>query len=364
MKILFRQSALTSGRHFFEKNIRHDLLAVKPSVSWGRARTAQIKCTFAVLHQHENLFFINMSDAGTPPAMDYAASPESPARENAAPTAPAGSSGPNKLFVRPIGYDVSPEAVEEHFSAVGPLSDVQMMRGYAFITFQSADDAARAFDTLANSDLAGNPLQIEFAKERKEDTRGQFRVKILKLPENTAWQDLKDFVRDKTQFAPTFAKVFYDDEAGETIGNLEFSSAEELDKAIEVLNDAEFQDSVLVAEKDTSPFVPRRTGGRGGRGGFRGDFRGGFRDSRGGRGRGGYRGDSRGDYRGESRGDYRGESRGGFRGGRGRGGFRDDGYRGGRGGFRGGRGGYDRGDYGRDNQERDSYVRDRSPTRY
>lgn len=300
------------------------------------------------------------SQAGTPPAQAY--EDNEPAGVAATGSeAPQQPSGQSKLFVRPIGFDVAREQVEDHFSAVGPLFDVQMMRGYAFITYENADDAARALETLSDADFAGNNLQIEFAKEKREDNRGRFRVKVTKLPEHTAWQDFKDFVREKTESSPTFAKVFYDEEAGETVGALEFGSAEELERAIPLLNDADYNGTTLQAEEDTSPFVPPRRAAGGFRGG-RGDFRGGFRGGRGGfrGGRGGY-GDDRGGYRG-GRGGFR-DDRGGFRGGRG--GFRDDrgGFRG-RGG-RGGRGGYDRGDYNRDGgYERDSYVRDRSPTRY
>lgn len=307
-------------------------------------------------------------EATTPPSNDFEA--QSPDMASPQPQAVA-STEPNKLFVRPLGFEVSQEEVEGYFGELGPLIEVQMMRGYAFITYENPEDASRAVDTLSNTELGGQPLQIEFARERKEDTRGQFRVKVTNLPDGTAWQDFKDFVRDKTEFSPTFAKVFRDYDSGDTIGNLEFSSTDELEKAIPLLNEAEFQGAVLVAEEDTSPFVPpsRRGGFRGGRGGgFRGDFRGGrggFRDDRGGfrGGRGGFR-DDRGGFRG-GRGGFR-DDRGGFRGGRG--GFRDDrgGFRGGRGGSRGGRGGYDRGEFrgGREGGDRDSYVRDRSPTRY
>lgn len=310
-------------------------------------------------------------DIGSP-AQEFDASIQdrspSPVAEEAAPEAAAPATEPTKLFVRPFGFETSREQVEAHFSEVGPLVDVQMMRGYAFITYEKSEDASRAIDTLSNTDLGGAPLQIEFARERREDTRGQNRAKVSNLPDGTAWQDFKDFVREKTEASPTFAKVFRNYDTGETVGQLEFGSAEELQKALSVLSNAEFQGAVLAIEEDTSPFVPPRRrefgdfrGGRGGRGGFRGGRdgfrggRGGFRDDRGGfrGGRGGFRG---------GRGGFR-DDRGGFR----DGGFREDrgGFRGGRGGFRGGRGGYDRGEYGdRDNFDRDSYSRDRSPTRY
>ncbi|CUM66352.1 uncharacterized protein PRCAT00004015001 [Priceomyces carsonii] len=268
---------------------------------------------------------------------------------------------PNKIFVRPLGPEVESEQIEAHFSDLGPIVETQLMRGFAFITFESPEDAQRAVDTLNESEFEGEPLQIEFARERKEDTRGQFRVKVSNLPDGTAWQDFKDFVRDKTELAPTFAKVFRNYDTGEIVGALEFGSGEELEKAIPLLNDSEFQGAVLAAEEDTSPFIPPPPR----RGGFRGGFRGsGFRGGRGGYSRGGgFRGGRGGGYRDDFRGGFRG---GGFRGGRG--GYRDDfrggGFRGGRGGFRGGRGGYDR-DFRRDDgYERDTYVRDRSPTRY
>lgn len=279
------------------------------------------------------------------PPQDFEQDTSAPQTEEPKPQAPE---QPNKLFVRPLGFDVEREQVEEHFGELGPLVDVQLMRGYAFITYENPEDASRAVDTLTNTELAGQPLQIEFAREKREDTRGQNRVKVLNLPEGTAWQDFKDFVREKTESSPSFAKVFRDYESGETIGALEFATADELQKAISLLNEAEFQGAILSAEEDTSPFVPpRRDAGRG-RGGFRdGRGRGSFRGGRG--GRGGFRDDFRG-----GRGGFRGGRDGGFRGGR------DGGFRGGRGGFRGGRGGYDRDGYDRG----DSYQRDRSPTRY
>lgn len=237
-----------------------------------------------------------------------------------------------EIFVRPLGYETEPDAVREHFASVGPIANVKKIKTFAYITFESPDAAAAAVETLNGSTFEGQELQVEIARERveREDTRGKYRLKVTQLPEGTAWQDFKDYVRDKTGCSATFAKVFRDYDSGETIGNLEFGSAEDLQKAIPIIDQSDFQGTTISAEEDTSPFVPpppRRGGFRGGRGGF---DRGGFRGGRG----GGFRGD-----------------RGGFRGGRG-------------GGFRGDRGGF-RGDRRDDSYSRDSsYTRDRSPSRY
>ena len=286
-----------------------------------------------------------------------------------------------------LTFLVDHEQIEAHFHDIGPITDVQLMRGFAFVSFEKEEDAKRAVETLDNSEFNGQPIQVEFAREKKEDTRGQFRVRVGNLPDGTAWQDFKDFVREKTELSPTFAKVFRNYETGEVVGALEFGSADELSSAIPLLHESEFQGSLLTAEEDDSPFVPppRRRGGFRGRGGFSrgGGFRGrgGWNDFRGGgfRGRGYFRG---GGFRGRGYGDFRGGFRGGGFRGRGggfRGGFRGDyrdfppgeyrGYRGDyRGDFggeyRGGRGVYDRDMHNDEGFERDSFVRDRSPTRF
>lgn len=252
-----------------------------------------------------------------------------------------------EIFVRPLGYETDPEAVREYFLTAGPISNVKKIKTFAYITFETSEGANAAVETLNGSTFEGQELQVEIARERveREDTRGKYRLKVSKLPEGTAWQDFKDYVRDKTGCSATFAKVYRDYDSGETVGNLEFGSAEDLEKAIPIIDQSDFQGTTIAAEEDTSPFVPPPPR-RGGRGGF-GD-RGGFRGGRGGFGdRGGFRG---------GRGGYGGD-RGGFRGGRG----------GDRGGFRGGRGGYggDRGGRREDSYSRDSsYTRDRSPGRY
>lgn len=288
---------------------------------------------------------------------------------------------------------VDKDTLEQLFVQSGPITEILIYGDVAYITFESSDDAKRASETLSGYDLEGEQINVRLSPVASEDagnnasagsddgsnppppppevtdTRGQFRIKVTNLPDGTAWQDFKDFVRERTLLTPSFAKVFRNYDTNEVVGNLEFSSEDELTTALPLINDSEFQGNVLEAIHDTTPFIPpppRRGGFRGGRGGYRdGGFRGGFRG-----GRGGYRDD----------GGFRG-GRGGFRGGRG--GYRDDGgYRGGRGGFRGGRGGYrddggyrggrgGRGGYrdsyrGRDegNYDRESYTRDRSPTRY
>ncbi|CAI5757235.1 unnamed protein product [Candida verbasci] len=285
-----------------------------------------------------------------------------------------------QLYVRPIDSGVTRDEIEAHFSQAGPVADIKLLEGYAFVTYEDEATSERALNELHNSDLAGQRINVEFARIR--ELRPSFRIKITNLPEPTAWQDIKDYVRDKTELNPQYVKVFKDWTSGLTTCSMSFDTQDDLDKAIPLLDNSEYSGQVISVEEDTSPVPPPRS-----RGGFRGGFRGGRGDFRGGfRGRGGY--NDRGGYRDGYSGGFRGgrggyNDRGGFRGGRGgfdRGGFRGGrgGYndRGGfydRGGFRGGRGGYsdrggsrDDGYQDRPNRydDRSSYNRDRSPTRF
>ena len=102
-----------------------------------------------------------------------------------------------QLFVRPLRNDVTREEVQDHFSRAAPVVEVRLMEGYAFVTFENEDDAKQALELLNDAEFNGEKLQIEFAKERREDTRGKYRLLITNLAEGTAWQDIKDFVREK-----------------------------------------------------------------------------------------------------------------------------------------------------------------------
>ncbi|KAG7889399.1 hypothetical protein KL936_002973 [Ogataea polymorpha] len=220
-----------------------------------------------------------------------------------------------QLFVRPIGPHVTHEEVEEYFSQVGPLKELRLMPGYAFVEYPNPETAEKAFSEFLEKPFAGEPLQIEYAKKKPEYAKkGENRVKVSNLPPTTAWQDFKDFIREEVRLTPTFVRIPPEDP---TICHLEFASREDLESAISQLNGVNYRDTQLVAEEDTSPYIAsasrtigaRRGGYRGGRGFYRGG-RGGYPS----RGRGGFGGPrDYPPYRGPPRGDYGGyPPRGGY----------------------------------------------------
>ncbi|SCU89102.1 LANO_0D03928g1_1 [Lachancea nothofagi CBS 11611] len=281
-----------------------------------------------------------------------------------------------RLFVRPFPFDVQDSELNEIFTPFGPMKEVKILNGFAFVEFEESDSAARAIEEVNGKTFANQPLEVVYSKIQPP----RYRMILKNLPEGVAWQELKDLARENN-LETTFSSVNTREFDG--TGALEFPSEEILEEALQKLNNIEFRGSVISAEKDDNPPPIRRFRG-GDRGGFGGRGRGGFGDRggfRGGRGgfgdRGGFRG-GRGGF--GDRGGFRGGRGGGFRGGRG--GFGDrGGFRGGRGGF-GDRGGFrgrgrgdsfgsSRGSYGaprdeyrgRDGGDFYGSARERSPTR-
>lgn len=232
-----------------------------------------------------------------------------------------------RLFVRPFPFDVQESELNEIFSPFGPMKEVKILNGFAFVEFEEADAASKAVAEVNGKTFANQPLEVVFSKLPAK----RYRLTINNLPEGCSWQDLKDLAREQN-LETSFSSVNTRDFDG--TGALEFPSEEVLADALEKLNNFEYRGSVITVQRDDNPPPIRRGRGgfRGGRGGFRGGYGG-----RGGYGRGGYGGprDSygppRGDY-GAPRGDY-GAPRGDY--------------------------GAPRGDYG----SRDNAPRERSPTR-
>jgi transcription initiation factor TFIID subunit 15 len=252
-----------------------------------------------------------------------------------------------QLFVRPINTQAKHEEVQDFFAESGPLKELRLMPGYAFVEYETSEAAEKAYKELTEKTFQGEPLQVEFAKHKPDYAKkGENRVKVSSLPVPTAWQDFKDFLRETINVQPTFVRIPTEEPS---VCHLEFATKEEMETAINSLNETKFNDVQIVAEEDTSPYIAsasRQIVNRRGRGGFH----------RGGPQRGGY---YRGGFRPMHRGGYGGPGGpggpGGFRGppmnspydsyGPPHGGYRDypprGGYMGGRGGYiPRGRGGY------------------------
>lgn len=78
-----------------------------------------------------------------------------------------GTSPTKQLFVRPIRDDVREDDLIEFFSTAAPVVEVRLMQGYAFVSFQTEDEADAALKKMDGQELNGEQLQVEFAKPKK-----------------------------------------------------------------------------------------------------------------------------------------------------------------------------------------------------
>jgi len=80
------------------------------------------------------------------------------------------------VFAGNLSFDITREQLLEAFGAIGPVQDVVMpldrmtgrMRGFAFVEFESEDDAAKAIEALDGKELAGRPLRVNEAQAKPQ----------------------------------------------------------------------------------------------------------------------------------------------------------------------------------------------------
>ncbi|KAF5185903.1 Serine/arginine-rich SC35-like splicing factor SCL28 [Thalictrum thalictroides] len=86
------------------------------------------------------------------------------------------SSGPSGLLVRNISLDARPEDLRVPFERFGPVKDVYLPknyytgepRGFGFVKFHSAEDAAEAKEQMNHQIIGGREIRIVFAEENRK----------------------------------------------------------------------------------------------------------------------------------------------------------------------------------------------------
>ncbi|XP_060889790.1 nucleolin [Labrus mixtus] len=229
------------------------------------------------------------------------------------------------LVVNNLAFSATEEVLQSTFEKAVSIRIPQRdgrPKGFAFVEFESTDDAKDALENLNNTDIEGRSIRLEYSqnsggRDGGRGNSGPTKTLFVKgLSEETTDQTLRDAFEGAAA-----ARIVTDRDTGSSkgFGFVDFDNEDDCKAAKEAMDDGEID-----GYKVTLDYAkPKGEGGfRGGRGG--GGFGGGF-GGRGGGGRGG-----------------RGGFGGGFGGGRGGGGRGRGGPRGGgrgRGGFGGGRGG-------------------------
>lgn len=81
-----------------------------------------------------------------------------------------------KLFIGNIGYNTTVEALVELASKYGKVVDSYkpLGKGFGFLTFETAEQAAAAKEGLNGVELDGRALNVDFAKPREDKPRRDF----------------------------------------------------------------------------------------------------------------------------------------------------------------------------------------------
>ncbi|KAF3812797.1 hypothetical protein GH733_019160, partial [Mirounga leonina] len=90
------------------------------------------------------------------------------------------SSEEGKLFVGGLNFNTDEQALEDHFSSFGPISEVvvvkdretQRSRGFGFITFTNPEHASDAMRAMNGESLDGRQIRVDHAGKSARGTRG------------------------------------------------------------------------------------------------------------------------------------------------------------------------------------------------
>lgn len=91
-----------------------------------------------------------------------------------------GNTGPMRLYVGSLHFNITEEMLRGIFEPFGRIDHIQLImdpetgrsRGYGFITFHDAEDAKKALEQLNGFELAGRPMKVGHVTERTDVSQG------------------------------------------------------------------------------------------------------------------------------------------------------------------------------------------------
>jgi RNA recognition motif-containing protein len=209
--------------------------------------------------------------------------------------------GAQTIFIGGLPEDVDKQELQDVFSTYGKVSKLDVKQPerppyYAFLEFEEPSAAAEAIKQQHKRTFGSSSLRVEYSKgtvrssaavdpserpkpsakeprprdpdrvrsrERPADTssrepnlgggrapRTSYRVKVRNLPQSTSWQDLKDHFKRKTD------NVIYselDKSGSEIVGTVDLDSYEDMQRAIENVNDSYFKNPFDATRLDVRP---------------------------------------------------------------------------------------------------------------
>jgi len=182
-----------------------------------------------------------------------------------------------RVYLGRIPLDIKEREIEKFFKNYGPVKNVNIKTGFAFLEFDDKRDAEDAAYDLDGKEFLGGRVAVEIAKgidrrvERDRNgsygreygggssSRGggrseferpyntQYRVTVEGLSTRTNWRDLKDYFRRIGEV--TFADAHRHKE-GE--GIVDFKSRSEMEEAVRKMDDTDLDGRRVRVIADTS----------------------------------------------------------------------------------------------------------------
>jgi arginine/serine-rich splicing factor 4/5/6 len=163
-----------------------------------------------------------------------------------------------RVYLGHLPRDVRERDVERFFKGFD-TKEINIKEGYGFVEFYDSRDADDAVYDLDNKELLGERIRVEHARGGRDRDRGRrdngssrkygppvrtdYRVVVENLSSSASWQDLKDFMRKVGDV--TYADI----RDGE--GVVEFSSKDDMKRAMRKLDDEDFKGRRIRIREDT-----------------------------------------------------------------------------------------------------------------
>ncbi|KAJ3319852.1 hypothetical protein HDU76_000438 [Blyttiomyces sp. JEL0837] len=161
-----------------------------------------------------------------------------------------------RLYIGKLPRDATERDVRRLFDEFGRLRDVRVLVGFAFVEYEDSRDARDAIDKLDNTRFLGERIIVEPAREQSDSRRSgrsdryeprarssKYRLVIDNLPSRTSWQNLKDLMRKA-------GEVTFTDVDRDGIGYVEFSNSTDMEEAIKMFDDKDYEGKILRVRED------------------------------------------------------------------------------------------------------------------
>jgi len=186
--------------------------------------------------------------------------------EQQVPAATPASFPNSSLYVGDLRDDVGETDIYDAFKECGPILSVRVCRdvknqnslGYAYVNFQSHDNAQKALDTLDGKQLKGKPCRVMWSRRdpsQRKSNEGNLFVKCL--DKSITLVQLKD-VFSHFGAISSCKVVTEDDGTSRGYGFVQFEKIEDSVKALEASKTDKDQFKVLGEKLVCENFVPRR----------------------------------------------------------------------------------------------------------